>query len=618
MVNDPSVNSTSVFLRLLSYLLRYKWRVMGGLISVAIMSLADAGSAFLVAKLFDVLHSISQQVQRGMEIAVTVPVQIFGRLLASFEIHGKEESFAMIFWFAVVTVGIILVKILFVYVREYLMSSVREKFLMRFRIDLFDTIVVLPVRYFDVNKTGQIMSRVTNDVNNLEQSVILMTEIAQNIVYTIIFATALFFTNWQLTVFTIALFMVSGLISRRFGDRIRSYSRELTKTLADISAFLQEKISSIRIVKSFGREEFEKASFKRRAESNYHYSMRIARAVAFLSPTNELFNTTAGSLLVVFTGFLFIQGSMTIESMIYFLIVMINLSKPVKGLGESFARIQKTFVSAGFIFEVLDAETEQLTQTPSLNKVTRGKVEFRAVSFSYNEQQPILQDVNVNVESGHSVALVGPSGSGKTTFVNLIPRFYECTTGCIMIDGIDIREIGLSDLRRAIAIVPQDVQLFAGTVLENIRYGRLDATKEEIVNAAIAANAHEFVERMTHGYETEIGERGIQLSGGQRQRIAIARAILRNPHILLLDEATSALDTESERLVQDAINKLMKGRTSFVIAHRLSTVTNCDRIIVLERGRIVESGTHESLLAKPNGTYTRLYEMQFKEPSTPS
>ena len=335
------MSPADTFFRLLKYFLKYKWRIIAGLVSVAIMSSADTASAFLIARLFEILQTISQQVRLGQAIQVVVPLNLFHKLLYSFTIHGQQESFELIYKFAFAVIVIILIKVTFVYVREYVMSSVQQKIMMRFRIELFDRIVVLPIKYFDENKTGYIMSRITNDVNNIEQSITLMVEMAQNFVYTFVYAGALFYTNWQLAVVTIIIFAFSGEISRRFGDKIRSYRHALTNTLAEISAFIQERISAIRIVKSFTREEKEKSSFKQKVESNYHYSMKIVRVTALLSPTNELFNTTAASLLVIFCGYLFIKGLMSIEVMLFFLILMINLAKPVKALGESAAKDSK-------------------------------------------------------------------------------------------------------------------------------------------------------------------------------------------------------------------------------------------------------------------------------------
>jgi len=603
------------FLRLSRYFLSYKGRIIAGLCSVALMSLADTISAFLVARLFAVLQQIEAFVRDGNAVIMDVPLSVYGWTLMTLKVEGHDQSFRLIALFAVAIIVIILVKVCFVYVREYVMSSVQQKLLMRFRLDLFDTVVVLPVRYFDAQKTGRIMSRITNDVNALEQSLFQMVEMAQNIVYAIIFSTALFLTNWQLTIFTIVIFTVSGIISRKFGDRIRSFSREITNTLADISSFLQEKINGIRIVKSFTREKFERAEFRAKVEHNYHYNMKIVRTIALLSPVNELFNTLVVALLVVFTAYLFIQGLMTIEIMISFLILITFLAKPIKALGENVAKLQKSLVSAGYIFEMLDLEKERQENGPGQPNVAvaRGSVEFRNVAFSYASEVPALRDISFTVSAGEKIALVGPSGSGKTTLVNLIPRFYEIDAGAILIDGQEQRLFSLSSLRSSIAIVPQEVVLFAGSIYDNIRYGRLEATETEIIGAARVANAHEFINRLEKKYETEVGERGVQLSGGQRQRIAIARAVLRDPRILLLDEATSALDTESEIAVQEALDRLMQGRTSFIIAHRLSTVYRCDRIFVLEKGKIVEEGRHEELLQKGSGLYKRLYSLQFSE-----
>lgn len=605
------------FFRLLKYFFVYKWRIAIGLFSVAMMSLSDTVSAFIVARFFDVLQKIGDLVRQGKDIVIDTPVDIFGKQIYHVSIRGQEESFRLIVLFALVMLAIILVKVVFMYAREYSMASVQQKILMRFRIDLFDSVLAFPVRYFDQQKTGRIMSRITNDVNALEQSLNAMVELSQNTIYALVFAIALFYTNWQLTLFTIAVFAISGTISRRFGDRIRSFSKEFTNTLAEISAFLQEKISAIRIVKSFTREEHERKMFRKKVESNYHFSMKIARTLALLSPTNEVFNTAVTALLVIFTAYFFMTGTMTIEMMIRFLILMTFLAKPVKALGEGIARIQKTLVSAGLIFEMLDREKEEVASPQGKHVITRGDVEFRDVRFSYNGESEALKGISFRVNAGEKVAIVGPSGSGKTTLINLIPRFYEPTSGMILVDGVDTRTIPLGDLRAQIAIVPQEVMLFAGTIADNIRYGRLDATDDEVVEAARAANAHVFIEKLEHGYNTEVGERGIQLSGGQRQRIAIARALLRNPRILLLDEATSALDSESELMVKEALDRLMQGRTSFIIAHRLSTVYGCDRILVLEAGMLVEEGTHEQLLQKESGLYRRLYSLQFlEEPSS--
>lgn len=607
------MTSRAIFRRLLTYFVRYKGRIVAGLCSVAMMSIADVFSSVLLAKLIDVFQTIGQKVRDGLPIVASFEVKAYNWVVLQFGVNGYEEAMWLIAKFAVAVLIITFVKVCFVYVREYVMSSVQQKILVRFRTELFATVSQLPIKYFDSNKTGHTMSRITNDVNNVEQSLSLLVEIAQNAVFAVVFATVLIFTDWRLTVFTIVVFAVFGEISRKFGDRIRRLSRDLSNTVAEISAFLQEKISAIRIIKSFTREDFEREGFQQKVDANYHHSMKIVRIMALLSPTNEIFNTFITAIIVFFTGYLFIQGSMTFERMAFFLFIMINLAKPIKALGESVARVQKSLVSAGLIFEMLDLEVEKMQGSVKLPSNLRGEIEFKNVSFTYAGEIPALHNVSFRVDQGTKIALVGPSGSGKSTMINLIPRFYDVVKGTVAIDGIDIQQLGLKDLRSHIAIVPQEVVLFSGSIRDNIRYGKLDATEDEIIEAARSANAHEFIERLEKGYQTEVGERGVQLSGGQRQRIAIARAILRNPRILLLDEATSALDTESEMLVKDALNRLMQGRTSFVIAHRLSTVFHCDRIFVLDRGSIVEQGSHEELLAKESGLYKRLYGLQFTD-----
>lgn len=600
-----------VFTRLLKYFVRHKWRVVAGLFSVGMMSLSDVATSALMATLIEFFQTVGKLVSEHAPIVVPFNITVRGHDIFALPVNGYSDAMWVIGKVAFAVLIITLFKACFVYIREYAMSSAQQKILMRFRNELFGTIVRLPVRFFDTNKTGYTMSRVTNDVNNVEQTLTLLVEMSQNAIFALVFATVLIFTDWRLTLFTIIVFGIFGEISRKFGDRIRRFSRDLTDTIAEISAFLQEKISSIRIIKSFTREDFEKKQFQGKVESNYHHAMKIVRVMALLSPTNELFNTLVTSMIVLFTGYLFIQGSMTLKDLSFFLFIMINMAKPVKALGESAARVQKSLVSAGLIFEMLDLDVERTTEKSAEASRLNGRVEFQNVSFSYNNEIQALNKVSLVAEPGMKIALVGPSGSGKSTLVNLIPRFYEVVNGAITLDGVDTRTLDLAFLRSHIAIVPQEVILFSGSIRENIGYGRLEASESEIIDAAKSANASEFIEHLEKGYSTEVGERGVQLSGGQRQRIAIARAIIRDPRILLLDEATSALDTESELMVQEALDRLMRGRTSFVIAHRLSTILHCDQIFVLEHGSIVERGTHEALLANEAGLYRRLYNLQF-------
>lgn len=336
--------------------------------------------------------------------------------------------------------------------------------------------------------------------------------------------------------------------------------------------------------------------------------------MALLKPFNEIFSTTGMAFLILFCAWQISQGNMTIGTFATFCGLVIMAYQPLKALGDSNAMIQRAMASARRIYELLDqpGEYDIIPKEGHKVSVNRGEISFQNVNFSYDGNKTILEDISFQIPAGKTYALVGPSGGGKTTIVNLIPRFYPVKNSQIFIDNSDINDFTLANLRRHIAIVPQETILFSATVMDNIRYGRLEATDSEVLDAAKAANAHDFIEKLEHGYDTQVGERGVQLSGGQRQRVAIARAILRNPKILLLDEATSALDTESEILVQEALNKLMMNRTSLVIAHRLSTIQKADEILVIDNGKIIQRGTHSTLLEE-EGLYANLYKTQFQE-----
>jgi len=455
-------------------------------------------------------------------------------------------------------VALAVFKVFFVYAREYLMNSTSHKFLMRFRRDIFDRILLLPMKFFDGEKTGNIMARITNDVAQLENSLRALIQFSQNIIYTVVYVVALFFVNWKLTFLALVIFPLSGIIIKFFGDKIRKVSHRISVNIADITSFLQEKISAIRVVKSFNREKFEQDNFKDKTKENYKLSIKVVRLIALLKPVNEVFSEVGMSVLVIFCAWQISTGSMTIGNFITFISLVVMAYKPLKGLGDSMAIFQKALASANRIFELIDedTETEVAKEKRKSIETKKGQVEFKNVKFSYNKSDYALNDISIKVKAGETIALVGPSGGGKSTIINLLPRFYEVGKGEILIDNINNKYLSFSDLRQMIGIVPQETILFSGTISENIKYGKLDAKEEEIIAAAKAANAHNFILDLENKYNTEVGERGVQLSGGQKQRIAIARAILNNPTILLLDEATSALDTESEILVQQALEKL--------------------------------------------------------------
>lgn len=600
--------------RLISYFYPYKIRIFFGLLATAIMGFSDTLLAGAIGLFFDTLTKVQSLISNAEPILLEQKIEFQNYLFYSINISSKDALLSFILIFGLLIVALAVFKVIFVYAREYLMNSTSHKFLMRFRRDIFDRILLLPMKFFDKEKTGNIMARITNDVAQLENSLRALIQFSQNLIYTVVYVLALFLVNWKLTFLALIIFPLSGIVIKFFGDRIRKVSHRISVNIAGITSFLQEKITAIRIIKSFNREKFEQDNFKIKTNENYKLSLKIVRLVALLKPVNEVFSQTGMSVLVIFCAYQISTGSMTIGNFITFISLVVMAYKPLKGLGDSMAIFQKALASANRIFELLDEETEKEIPEDQKKIITlpKGQVEFRNVSFSYTGNEYALKNISIRVSSGETIALVGPSGSGKSTFINLLPRFYEIEEGEILIDGINIKNIIFSDLRRLIGQVPQETILFSGTILENIKYGKLDADEEQIVEAAKTANAHDFILGLKQKYQTEVGERGLQLSGGQRQRIAIARAILSNPTILLLDEATSALDSESEILVQQALEKLMENRTSFVIAHRLSTIQKADRILVIDRGSIIETGTHDDLI-KRQGLYENLYNMQIRK-----
>ena len=418
--------------------------------------------------------------------------------------------------------------------------------------------------------------------------------------------------DWKLTLVTFITVPMVLIIINVFGKKLRLAGHDVQGRIADITALLQEVISAIRVVKSFAREGFEVKRFEVENQNNFNAVIKATKLTSLLSPMVEFSAAIAVAVILWYGGYSVVTGTITAGSLIAFLIYAINLSNPVKRLSQVYGNIQKALAAADRVFDILDTKADVVEKENAIDLPDiKGDVDFNHVSFSYDGEKMALCDFNLSVKAGESVALVGPSGAGKTTLANLLPRFYDVTSGSITIDGTDIKDVTFKSLRNQIGLVPQETVLFNASIKENILYGRLDASEEEIYEAARAANVMEFVDKMPDGLDTIVGERGSSLSGGQRQRVAIARAILKNPKILILDEATSALDTESEKLVQEALDRLMEGRTAFVIAHRLSTVQNAHQIVVLNQGKLVEKGTHQELLALENGLYNHLYSVQF-------
>ena len=524
-----------------------------------------------------------------------------------------DKNGTMLNWIAASIIAIFVVRGLFWYGQNYLMSYVGQSVIIDIRAAVFKKLQRLSVSFYDKNKTGTIMSYVTNDVNALQSAMVENTiEMITEGFILIGSVVAMIYLDWRLTLFTVCTFPVVLWFMEFFGKKIRKTGGRIQECTADITSVLQESVASARVIKSFVREDYEVDRFDIENKANFRANMKNAQLMATLTPVVELVAAIGVTMIIWYGGNNVINGTITAGSLVAFLTYAVNISNPIKRLTRVIGNIQKALAAAQRVFMIIDmpeeiAESRDAKQLPEVS----GKVEFQNVSFAYDDKGNVITDLSFSVKPGEVIAIVGPSGAGKSTIANLLPRFYDVNKGDIKIDGHSVREVTLDSLREQVGIVPQETMLFNGSVYNNILYGRLDATKEEIEAAAKAANAHDFIMQLTDGYETKLGDRGVNLSGGQRQRIAIARAILKNPRILILDEATSALDTESERVVQEALDRLMVGRTSFVIAHRLSTVKNADKILVLEKGNLVESGTHDELLAL-DGLYAHLYKIQYR------
>lgn len=508
---------------------------------------------------------------------------------------------------------------IFYYGQSYLMNYVGESIVIDVRGIVYRKLMTLSTHFFDTNKLGTIMSYVTNDVAALQGAMVAKSiEIITETSVLIGSVGAMVYLDWKLTLFTFCTFPVVLFFMDFFGKKIRKSGHRIQQATADITSILQETLAATRVVKSFVREPYEIARFDQQNKANFYANMKSAKLMGTLSPVIEFIAALGVTAIIWFGGRSVIGGDITAGSLVAFLVYAINISNPIKRIARVLGSIQKALAAAERVFYIMDL-TDTIPQKPDAITLpsVEGNVEFRHVSFAYNKGETILHDVSFSAKPGQAIALVGPSGAGKSTVASLLPRFYDVTEGAIFVDGHDVRDVTLASLREQVGIVPQETNLFNDTVYNNILYGRLDATRDEVIAAAKAANADEFIQQLPKGYDTQLGDRGVNISGGQRQRISIARAILKNPRILILDEATSALDTESERIVQEALDRLMVGRTSFVIAHRLSTIQNAAKIIVLDKGSIVEEGTHQQLMAK-HGLYAHLHDIQFKENQTAS
>ena len=501
------------------------------------------------------------------------------------------------------------------FVRGYLLAFIGERVMADLRLKLFEHLQGLSLSYFNERRTGELVSRLTNDVSTVRAVVTsdISTALAQSLTFAGAFA-LIIYTNWRLTLFMIALIPLIMIIAIVFGRRLRALSTSVQDQLANATTVMEEALGGVRVVQSFTRERYEIKRFTASIERTFALAMKRVRLSSTFGPLISFLGFAAVVSMFWFGGREVLAGRLTAGQLFMFLVLTLTIASSIGQFSGLYTGLQEALGATRRLFEILDTRSD-IEERPDAQDLLggAGSITFDDVSFAYQDspETAILTNISLEVQPGEVLALVGPSGAGKTTLVNLIPRFFDPTAGRILINEQDLRDLKLTSLRGQIGIVPQETLLFGGNIRENILYGRLEASQAEVVAAAEAANAHDFIQQLPDGYDTQVGERGVKLSGGQRQRIAIARAILKDPCILLLDEATSALDSESEGLVQEALERLMSNRTSIVIAHRLSTIQNADRIAVLDDGRLVEIGTHSQLLAL-NGLYARLHRMQFK------
>jgi subfamily B ATP-binding cassette protein MsbA len=528
----------------------------------------------------------------------------------SFIYEGTPEDRLVRFCF--IFFALMLAKNIFEYVSTYLTIYLEQSVLYRIRNDLYGEVQILPMSFFDRQRTGHLISRITNDVTNLRGVVVgSLASIVRNGLMTLIAITIISVTSWKLTLLTVVLVPLNVLLIGIISRKLRKGSLRAQERMADMTSVLQETISGVRVVKAFGMEDFEKGKFKlfnRRYMTEY---LKMRRFAELASPTSETLGIIASVIILWYGGRLVIAEQLDPAHLMMFIGAMLWVVTPIKNLSKLNSVIQEGLASGERIFQVLDIGSEDEDEGDIEFDRLKDGICYENVSFGYDDDVEVLTEVTFGISMGEMVAIVGPSGAGKSTLADLLPRFYRPTTGRITIDGIDISEVRLASLRSLMGIVTQETILFNDTIFNNIAYGLEKYPLEHVVRASKAANAHDFITAMPNGYDTVIGDRGIQLSGGQRQRLAIARALLKDPQILILDEATSSLDVESEALVQEAIDRLVKGRTTLVIAHRLSTIRNADRIVVVENGRIGQIGAHEELI-REEGTYRKLYHLQIE------
>ena len=579
-------DTRAVARRLLDYLQPYRMQLGLVLVLIVVGTLAGIASPFLIGRAIDT--AIAQRDTSGLG------------------------------WTMIILLGSYVVSLLSMRGQFLIMGAIGQRTLARVRGDLFAHVQRLPLRYFDKHEIGDIMSRLVNDVDTLNQllsnGVVQLLGSLLSIVGILIAMLAL---NWELAVASFTVVPLMLAVTTFFSRRARVAFRKTRTSIGDVSSQLEENIQGVRVAQAFNRGGVNQERFLRANASNRDANVSATAITSAFTPAMDVLGTLATAIVAGYGGYMVITNRIEIGVIVAFLGYVQLVLRPVQQIGQLYTQFQAALAGGERIFALLD-EPEGEADSPGAVELpdALAEVVFEHAGFEYDEGRPVLRDINLTASPGRTIALVGPTGAGKTTLAALVPRFYDPTAGRVLINGYDVRNVTRSSLRSKIGFVLQDPFLFSGTVLDNIQYGRLDATRAEVEDAARLANAHDFISKLPQGYDTPVGERGTLISLGQRQLISFARALLANPRILILDEATSSVDTRTEVLIQDALNRLLTGRTSFVIAHRLSTIVNADEVIVLEDGQIVERGTHKELLAR-GGAYAALYSRQFRDPFAP-
>ena len=597
------------FIDILKYLKPYKGRIA---INLVFNILNAAFSVVSFSAIVPFLKILFDSVEAEADPNAAVGSGILDQLNAAFEQFIREEGpMEALFIFCIVIVVLFFVRNVFRYLALHQMAFLRNVAVRDLRRDIYQKLLRLPMAYYTDERKGQIMARFTNDVAEVEWSVMGALEaLFRQPVMIVLYLITLLGISWELTLFVVIVLPITGLMIGRIGKSLKRTAKKGQEELGEVVTTLEETVGGIRIVKGFTAEDIFNRHFNKVNDQHFKLMVRLFRKQYLTSPLGETLSAITIALILWFGGNLVLEGhTLNGEFFILYIVIFSQMISPARALSESFVRVQRGISASERIDEILMAD-EQVLESETAEPISEFKdqIEFRNVSFKYGDE-PVLKNINLTVKRGESIALVGPSGGGKTTLVDLMPRFYDVSEGEILLDGKNIKDFKVYDLRGLFGIVSQQSILFNDSVKNNLLIGNQYASDKQIIEALHAANAHGFAVSLADGLDTGVGEAGNKLSGGQKQRLSIARAILNDPPIMIMDEATSALDTESERLVQDALEKLTEGRTSFVIAHRLSTVQHADRIVVIDRGEIVEMGNHNELLEK-NGLYKRLVDLQ--------